>query len=69
MRKTAIILILLALSAIGISKAWLCEIDEYGSREIDLVKSAGKNVCMSCIGLSDENIFHKLFGKQKGKAE
>ena len=49
------------------------EIDEYGTKETDLVKAAGKNICMSCIGLYDEDIFakikEKLSGDKQGKSK
>lgn len=65
MKKILIVSIILLISAIFIFKAWTHEIDEYGTKEINLVEAAGKNVCMSCIGLSDENIFEKIFGKDE----
>ena len=73
MKKVAIVSILLAISAFFITLAFTLEIDEYGTKETDLVKAAGKNICMSCIGLYDENIFEKIlekFGiKEKKEAE
>ena len=63
MKKAAIISILLAISAFFITLTFTLEIDEYGTKETDLVKAAGKNICMSCIGLYDENIVEKLIEK------
>ncbi len=56
MKKVLIITIIFAVSVSFVVKSWTHEIDNYGTKEIDLVNSAGKTVCMSCIGLSDENI-------------
>ena len=73
MKKIIIPLILLIISAFFIVRTFTVEIDEYGTKETDLVKAAGKNICMSCIGLYDENIFEKIlekFGiKEKKEAE
>ena len=63
MKKAAIISILLAISAFFITLTFTLEIDEYGTKETDLVKAARKNICMSCIGLYDENIVEKLIEK------
>ena len=63
MKKAAIISILLAISAFFITLTFTLEIDEYGTKETDLVKAAGKNICTSCIGLYDENIVEKLIEK------
>jgi hypothetical protein len=67
MKRIIVLAIILIISVIFLIKGWVHEIDEYGTREIDLVNAAGKNVCMSCIGLSDENIFEKLFGTSEEK--
>ena len=67
MKKAAIISILLAISAFFITLTFTLEIDEYGTKETDLVKAAGKNICMSCIGLYDENIVEKLIEKFSSK--
>lgn len=67
MKKVAIISILLAISAFFITLAFTLEIDEYGTKETDLVKAAGKNICMSCIGLYDENIIDKMIEKFGGE--
>jgi hypothetical protein len=56
MKKIAIITTIIIVSVIFVIKSWTHEIDNYGTKEIDLVNSAGKTVCMSCIGLSDESI-------------
>ena len=60
MKKIIIPLILLIISALFIVRTFTAEIDEYGTKETDLVKAAGKNICMSCIGLYDEDIFAKI---------
>ena len=65
MKRIIIVSIIILISAIFIFKAWTHEIDEYGTKEVNLVEAAGKNVCMSCIGLADENIFEKIFGKDE----
>ncbi len=65
MKRIIIVSIIIAISIAFFIKAWTHEIDEYGTKEVNLVEAAGKNVCMSCIGLSDENIFEKLFGKDE----
>ncbi len=74
MKKRIIAIItILIVSAFFIARTFTAEIDEYGTKETDLVKAAGKNICMSCIGLYDENIFEKIlekFGiKEKKEAE
>ena len=69
MKKIVIISIILIISVIFLIKGWVHEIDDDGTKEIDLVNAAGKNVCMSCIGLADENIFEKLFGSSKDDDE
>ncbi|MBQ3368283.1 hypothetical protein IJG44_05180 [bacterium] len=66
MKKIIIPLILLIISAFFIVRTFTVEIDEYGTKETDLVKAAGKNICMSCIGLYDENIFAKIKEKFSG---
>lgn len=58
---------LLLISAFFIWRTFNADIDEYGTKETDLVKSAGKNICMSCIGLYDENIIEKI--KEKFRKE
>ena len=64
MKKRIIaVLIILIVSALFIARTFTAEIDEYGTKETDLVKAAGKNICMSCIGLYDENIFEKILEK------
>ncbi len=63
MKKIIIPLILLVISVFFIVRTFTVEIDEYGTKETDLVKAAGKNICMSCIGLYDENIFEKILEK------
>lgn len=63
MKKIIIPLILLIISAFFIVRTFTVEIDEYGTKETDLVKAAGKNICMSCIGLYDEDIFEKILEK------
>ena len=60
MKKIIIPLILLVISVFFIVRTFTVEIDEYGTKETDLVKAAGKNICMSCIGLYDEDIFAKI---------
>ena len=60
MKKIIIPLILLIISSLFIIRTFTAEIDEYGTKETDLVKAAGKNICMSCIGLYDEDIFAKI---------
>ena len=68
MKKIIIPLIIIAVSAFFIVRTFTVEIDEYGTKETDLVKAAGKNICMSCIGLFDEDIFAKIkekFGGEK----
>jgi hypothetical protein len=67
MKRIVIISIILIISVIFLIKGWFHKIDEDGNKEIDLVNAAGKNVCMSCIGLADENIFEKLFGTSEEK--
>ncbi len=67
MKKIVIVSIILIISLIFLIKGWVHEIDEDGTKEIDLVNAAGKNVCMSCIGLADENIFEKLFRTSEKK--
>lgn len=66
MKKIIIPLILLIISALFIVRTFTAEIDEYGTKETDLVKAAGKNICMSCIGLYDEDIFAKIKEKFSG---
>jgi len=60
MKKAVTIIISLLIAAMFMLKAWVHEIDEYQTKEIDLVKAAGKNICTSCIGLSDVNILDHL---------
>jgi len=60
MKKVFTIVISLLIAAMFMLKAWVHEIDEYQTKEIDLVKAAGKNICTSCIGLSDVNILDHL---------
>ena len=67
MKKAIVISILSAISAIFIAMTFTVEIDEYGTKETDLVKAAGKNICMSCIGLYDENIVEKIIEKFTSK--
>lgn len=62
MKKIIIVSLILIISILFFIKSWVHEIDEYGTKEINLVGAAGRNVCLSCIGLSDENIFEKIFG-------
>jgi len=72
MRKIAIITAIIIVSIIFVIKSWTHEIDNYGTKEIDLVNSAGKTVCMSCIGLSDESIVTHIldfFRSDSGKEE
>ena len=69
MKKIIIPLILLIISALFIVRTFTTEIDEYGTKETDLVKAAGKNICMSCIGLYDEDIFAKIKEKFSGKKQ
>ena len=67
-KKIIIPLRIIAVSAFFIVRTFTVEIDEYGTKETDLVKAAGKNICMSCIGLFDEDIFAKIkekFGGEK----
>lgn len=66
MKKIIIPLILLIISSLFIVRTFTAEIDEYGTKETDLVKAAGKNICMSCIGLYDEDIFAKIKEKFSG---
>ena len=49
-KRIVAILIILIVSALFITRTFTAEIDEYGTKETDLVKAAGKNICMSCIG-------------------
>ena len=68
MKKIIIPLIIILVSTFFIVRTFTVEIDEYGTKETDLVKAAGKNICMSCIGLFDEDIFAKIkekFGGEK----
>ncbi len=68
MKKRIItVLIILIVSALFIARTFTAEIDEYATKETDLVKAAGKNICMSCIGLYDENIFEKIVEKFSGE--
>ena len=69
MKKIIIPLILLIISALFVVRTFTAEIDEYGTKETDLVKAAGKNICMSCIGLYDENIFAKIKEKFSGSKQ
>lgn len=69
MKKIIIALILLIISAFFIVRTFTVEIDEYGTKETDLVKAAGKNICMSCIGLYDEDIFAKIKEKFSGSKQ
>ena len=66
MKKIISPLILLIISALFIVRTFTVEIDEYGTKETDLVKAAGQNICMSCLGLYDENIFAKIKEKFSG---
>lgn len=61
MKRIIILCLILIISVIFFIKGRIHSIDEYGTREVDLVKAAGSNVCMSCIGLSDENLIEKIF--------
>ena len=64
MKKRIIaVFVILIVSALFIVRTFTAEIDEYGTKETDLFKAAGKNICMSCIGLYDENIFEKILEK------
>lgn len=58
--KAAAVILLLGISTFCIIHAFTYKIDQYGTKESDLVKAAGKNICMSCIGLYDENILDKI---------
>ena len=69
MKKIIIPLIFLIISALFIVRTFTAEIDEYGTKETDLVKAAGKNICMSCIGLYDEDIFAKIKEKFSGSKQ
>ncbi|MBO4699650.1 hypothetical protein J5690_08605 [bacterium] len=69
MKKIIIPLILLIISTLFIVRTFTAEIDEYGTKETDLVKAAGKNICMSCIGLYDEDIFAKIKEKFSGSKQ
>ncbi|MBR4489245.1 hypothetical protein IKP13_01250 [bacterium] len=70
MKKRIIAIVtILVVSAFFIARTFTAEIDEYGTKETDLVKAAGKNICMSCIGLYDENIFEKILEKFSGNKE
>jgi hypothetical protein len=70
MKKRIIaIVIILIVSALFIVRTFTAEIDEYGTKETDLVKAAGKNICMSCIGLYDEDIFAKIKEKFSSNKE
>ena len=69
MKKIIIPLILLIISALFVVRTFTAEIDEYGTKETDLVKAAGKNICMSCIGLYDEDIFAKIKEKFSGSKQ
>ena len=69
MKKIIIALILLIISVFFIVRTFTVEIDEYGTKETDLVKAAGKNICMSCIGLYDEDIFAKIKEKFSGSKQ
>ena len=62
-------IVILAVSAFFIARTFTTEIDEYGTKETDLVKAAGKNICMSCIGLYDEDIFAKIKEKFSGNKQ
>ena len=66
-KRIVAVLIILIVSALFIARTFTAEIDEYGTKETDLVKAAGKNICMSCIGLYDENIFEKIVKKFSGE--
>ena len=44
MKKIVIVSIILIISLIFLIKGWVHEIDEDGTKEIDLVNAAGKNV-------------------------
>lgn len=61
MKRIAVIVFILIISCLFFIKGIVHSIDEDGTREVDLVKAAGSNVCLSCIGLSDENIIEKIF--------
>ena len=69
MKKMVIPLMILAVSVFFIVRTFTAEIDEYGTKETDLVKAAGKNICMSCIGLYDEDIFAKIKEKFSGSKQ
>ena len=69
MKKIIIPLIIILVSTFFIVRTFTVEIDEYGTKETDLVKAAGKNICMSCIGLYDENIFAKIKEKFSGSKQ
>jgi hypothetical protein len=61
MKRIAVVIIIIVISVIFVIKSWTHEIDNYGTKEINLVNSAGKTVCMSCIGLSDEKVVTYIF--------
>lgn len=61
MKKFIILAFILLISVIFFYRGWNHSIDEYGTTEVNLVGSAGRNVCLSCIGLSDENLIEKIF--------
>ena len=72
MKRIAVVIIIIVISVIFVIKSWTHEIDNYGTKEINLVNSAGKTVCMSCIGLSDESIVTHIldyFRSDKEKEE
>ena len=43
--------LILVVAALFIAKAWLMPIDQYGTREITLVRVNGSTFCQSCMGL------------------
>lgn len=69
MKKIIVPLALLAISAFFIIRTFTAVLDEYGTKETDLVKAAGKNICMSCIGLYDEDILAKIKEKFTDKKQ
>jgi len=49
--RVLIIFSLLLFSAFAIHRSINAPIDNYGTKEIDLVKTNGNTVCQSCMGL------------------
>ncbi len=65
--KMPLVIILLLIATFFIYRGVTKDIDGFGTHEIDLVKTNGTNVCQSCIGLADANLWENLKKLFKGE--